>query len=145
LAAVKKDVFALSLAAAEAAVRDWITSETVADVPTVEADPTLMSGLPPVARRLLSEYGRIEVGGVELGGPDLTRSESLPGLTIVGFDLEHATVYAQSTSEEIMIVEPDGTPLERATRYPSLAHYLLVVRATVERDWWKKHLPEGRA
>jgi hypothetical protein len=140
LSAVKRRVFAMQLPAAEEEVREWISSEADVEVFPEVAEPQLLALLPPSARRLLSEFGRLEVGGASVGGTHLRRSTFTSDAIVVGRDLEHSTVFMRLGSEQVLIVEAEvsGEAARPLTTYPSLAQYLLVIRATLKRDWWKE-------
>jgi hypothetical protein len=137
LGELKRAVYAIDLEEAERQVSDWLRSGDGVDVSFGEIDATALASLPPSARRIFGWFPKIEAGGMALGGELVANSATMPDKVLIGEDLEHAQVFVGRGIESLWIAEP-GQVLDDdlPDPYPSLAHYLLVVRETMKPNWW---------
>jgi hypothetical protein len=138
---VKSNTFLLSLEVAESSALEWLAGLPKEDVWDEPIDPETLRMLPLSAQGILRRFPRFEVGGASLGGEQVSLIGAPDDMCWIGSDLEHARVAVSLTDGRLWIVEPDQVLVEGpATAYPSLAHYLLVLKVTMEPEWWVPYL-----
>jgi hypothetical protein len=136
---ITQGVYALSIEEAERQVMDWLATSDEVSREATGIDPLAANLLPPFARRLLTNFGRIDIGELSLGGEWVTADAAFPDKVIIGRDIEHTWVMVARTAESVWVAEPGEFNTEYAPEsYPSLPHYLLIVRETSQPQWWTK-------